>query len=271
MNKYSMENFFLDLPLFEKTFIKDDNFEEIYNFYKFNGAVNLYCTSCMKITSFKSVVNGIEGINMTYQCIPKKYSYTVREYILSCSMDERKYRFYFLFNEDYFVKIGEYPEALELNNWGKNRYSKILDKDKVNELKLSLMLNSKRLGIGAMTYLRRIYEDLINKAHNQVLELNSGVKLFLDNEKMSIKIEKLGEDNLSEFMYKNKNIYGLLSKGIHELSEEECIKNFRVLYDSIILILEEKIKVIEEEKNSKKNRIELDSLAKKLREWGVED
>ena len=49
----------------------------------------------------------------------------------------------------------------------------------------------------------------------------------------------------------NSTIYGIVSKGIHELSEEECLQYFPILRDSIFMILEkweEERKRIETEK-----------------------
>ena len=37
----------------------------------------------------------------------------------------------------------------------------------------------------------------------------------------------------------NPKIYGIVSKGIHEMSEEECNKYFPVLRNSILLILDQ--------------------------------
>ncbi len=46
---------------------------------------------------------------------------------------------------------------------------------------------------------------------------------------------------LPQFMVDKKIIYGILSKGIHELSEKECLDFFDTLRESITLILEQKI------------------------------
>ena len=50
-------------------------------------------------------------------------------------------------------------------------------------------------------------------------------------------------------LVKMKKIYGILSKGIHELEDEVCLKYFNPLKLSIELILDQKIK--EKEKSDK--------------------
>jgi len=46
-------------------------------------------------------------------------------------------------------------------------------------------------------------------------------------------------DYLPEYMVKNRNAYGILSKGIHELSEEDCKAGYDILYNLIVMILED--------------------------------
>jgi len=38
---------------------------------------------------------------------------------------------------------------------------------------------------------------------------------------------------------KNSSIYSILSAGLHELTEEECLSDFAILKQSIVLILDE--------------------------------
>lgn len=55
-------------------------------------------------------------------------------------------------------------------------------------------------------------------------------------------------------------IYGIVSKGIHELSEEECLQFFPVLRDSIFMILEK----WEEERRKTENEKKLAASISKI-------
>jgi len=46
---------------------------------------------------------------------------------------------------------------------------------------------------------------------------------------------------LPEFLVENRKLYGILSKGIHSLTEEECLEYFDVVKAGIELILDEKV------------------------------
>ena len=86
----------------------------------------------------------------------------------------------------------------------------------------------------AYVYLRRILERLIYQAKETAVDA-------IDNEmferaRVAEKIKML-EGYLPDILVKNATIYGILSKGIHELSEEECRKYFPVVKECIYQIL----------------------------------
>ena len=55
--------------------------------------------------------------------------------------------------------------------------------------------------------------------------------------KFDVKIDTL-KDYLPEVLVANKNVYGIVSKGIHELSEDECREMFPYIKAGIELILD---------------------------------
>ena len=91
-------------------------------------------------------------------------------------------------------------------------------------------------------------EYTYNNDYIEVVLKNNNKELYEERTKMSEKIDLLGTDYLPEIMVNNKEIYGILSKGIHELSEKECIENFPILFNSIEVILETKLMKDLEEK-----------------------
>ena len=56
------------------------------------------------------------------------------------------------------------------------------------------------------------------------------------------------KDLLPSFLVENRKMYSILSKSIHELSEEECLAAFNVVRLGIELILDEKIEKKEKER-----------------------
>ena len=50
---------------------------------------------------------------------------------------------------------------------------------------------------------------------------------------------KMLEGHIPDFLFENRKIYSILSLGVHELSEDRCLKAFDYLKLSIKIILEE--------------------------------
>ena len=100
---------------------------------------------------------------------------------------------------------------------------------------------------------------MINEALDQT-EAKEGYdascKLLLSQKVILARILK---DYLPEFMVTNKNIYSILSKGIHELDEQECIDYFDTLFESIIMILDE---ILEKKATEAKQRTLTNKIAK---------
>ncbi len=86
-----------------------------------------------------------------------------------------------------------------------------------------------------------------------------------NKKRMDEKIVSL-KDYLPAFLYEHhKELYGILSMGVHQLDEEDCLGFFPVLYDCIILILEDRLAQKERELNSKKAAASLSEIASKIK------
>jgi hypothetical protein len=90
--------------------------------------------------------------------------------------------------------------------------------------------------------MRRVFERLIDRRYkNSDVEIENFVNL-----RMREKIEAL-KNFLPKFLVANKAIYGILSVGIHQLTEDQCLAFYQVLHESIITILEDDGRKTEDE------------------------
>ncbi|MCL2197768.1 MAG: hypothetical protein FWB80_02490 [Defluviitaleaceae bacterium] len=69
---------------------------------------------------------------------------------------------------------------------------------------------------------------------------------------------------IPSFITTSRNIYGILSKGIHELNEDECLGFFPVLKESIEMILEQKVKLKEEKQKEESLKKAISSISSTL-------
>ena len=159
-----------------------------------------------------------------------------------------KLRFYFLEYNDIVIKIGEYPSKVDRYKSELRQYKKELLGD-FDEYKKSILLFNHGFGIGAYVYLRRVFERIIEKSASRKYDGDNSwtiEKWKKEKKRMDFKIEDL-KDNLPDFLVKNKTIHSILSKGIHELDEEECLDHFPIVNAAIVEILDDWINLSEKE------------------------
>ena len=174
-----------------------------------------------------------------------------------------------LVGED-LVKIGQYPTRADIEKKEVARYSKVLDKAKLSELTRAIGLVSHGVGIGSFVYLRRILEHLVSEAYEKARQ-----KADFDNEEYEknriVERIKMLKDELPVFFVDNAAIYSILSKGIHELDEGECLKYFEPLRLSIQMILDERLETIEKANNLKKLSSTIGEIQLKIEEENTEE
>jgi hypothetical protein len=161
------------------------------------------------------------------------------------------------------VKIGQFPEHAELVARRLRTVSKIADRIDAVELRRAAGLMSHDVAIGAFVYLRRVFERIIDGAWKRARE--SGENLPDPTKlRMADKIAEM-KAHLPEIVTRHAKAYGILSQGLHELSEEQCAEVYPVLEGSIIAMLEDIHAQAEMLKREKALAAQLDKLAGSLK------
>lgn len=159
--------------------------------------------------------------------------------------------------EIYFIqKIGQYPSAADLGLSKIKRYGAVLSKQQMLEFSKAIGLASHGVGVGAYVYLRRIFEALIESAHEDAVGDKKWNEKKYVQARMGERIRML-KNHLPEFIAENPQMYSLLSKGVHEMSEQECSDHFNTLRICIELVLDQKIERVEKAKKVQAARSEL--------------
>ena len=158
-----------------------------------------------------------------------------------CTRDERHTMiFYFRVGDGSASKVGQWPSTATLVLTDAAKYRKVLPSNLYKELTTAIGLNAHGVGIGAFVYLRRIFETLISGARDKARKSAGWQDEVFDRARMDDKVQLL-KDHLPDFLVKNRFVYGILSKGLHELTEEQCRDHFETVRASIELILDEEI------------------------------
>ena len=267
----SPEDFYLNIPIYNQYEFEISNLKELMNVLFFTGNIDCYCEKCEKTSTFLSINNNpkenpLNSLKANLQndlmqpfltdlfnsLIKGPPMVITKEF--ECTRNRNHHiAFTFVINGNKLTKIGQFPSLADLNQTDIGKYRKVLSKEKFTEFSKGIGLSSHGVGIGSFVYLRRIFESLINEAHIKVKEIDGWDESLFQTSRMDEKI-KLLRTELPEFLVENRQIYGILSKGIHELSESECLELFPHVRLGIELILDEKINKLEQENKIKMAR-----------------
>lgn len=239
-------SFFIQVPIYKSFKIDESNCQQVLEIENFEGTIDTYCVECQQDSTFK-----VETSRRQYG---KEFALTNRTFVVyfKCARDENHIiSFYTRVHNNLLQKVGQHPSIADLNKNEIKKYRKILGNEKYKELSKAVGLVSYGIGIGSFVYLRRIFEDLIKEAHEEAIKLDSWNE---DNYNKSRMDEKIGllKNLLPPFLVQNKIIYSILSKGIHELSEKDCLRYFDYIKLGIELILDEKLEKINRESKIEK-------------------
>lgn len=242
--------------------------EKLLSGSTYNGYnINCFCVLCNEMRTFESTDKEIHeehgfvriAIDTTggRGRTPKKEElfnqYLDKRYCISfqCTRDHsHSLLFDLLVTNNQIIKIGQYPSFADISIGDIAKYKSVLG-GKFREYSKSLGLFSHGIGIGSFVYLRRIIENLVFEKYAEVKDvLKVSEEDFIHSE-FKDKLEAL-RPYLPQVLVDNKNIYGIVSKGVHELSESECLEMYPYIKAGIELILDD---IIAEKERREKEKL----------------
>lgn len=249
MDYFNPKEFYFKTPIYNKVIITADNFESFKQLVSFRGKIDFYNPTLKE--------------NTTYSVIPCRQNneeyflkYGGWEYsVITCARTGEQYFFFYHYEikdgeteEDdqihTFQKIGQIPSIADFHIDQIKKYTKVLTHDKLKEFTRAIGLAANGVGIGSFVYLRRIFEFLIGEAHVQAKTKKGWDEESYLKQRITERIELL-KDHLPPFLVENKSLYGIVSKGIHSLTEKECLAYFDSVKIGIELILDERLETYE--------------------------
>lgn len=262
-NELTTDYLLLGLSLYEKRTI--DDIELIFNFFSQNVQFDCYCISCKRESTFKKSIHIPLRVDRNthpfdtriigeFEQVTYKRSIQGEHKIgFQCQRENgHSYSFHFKVIDNKIMKIGQYPSIADLELHKIKKYRPLLKED-YKDFSKAIGLYSHGVGAGSYVYLRRIFENLIVEQKDIALKSDPSLTETDFNEKrMDEKILYI-KDYLPESLVTNRKIYSILSKGIHELSEDECLSMFPSLELGIEIILDWKL--AEKEKQDKESQL----------------
>jgi len=201
------------------------------------GTFDCFCVECKQVTPFivttiiaQTMGGGLRGVTRV-QNPPQ-----VQALRSVCQRCINIYLYTFRKLGDRFIKIGQHPSMADISFGELKDIEKGLDELDRKELGTALGLFAHDAASGAFTYLRRVFERMIRRAYECLGEKKDPVDY--EGLRWDEKIEAL-KDSLPDVVVENKKVFSLLSKGIHELTDEQCKLMFPVVKSVIFQMLEQ--------------------------------
>lgn len=263
-----VEQFILKEPPYKILKINSDQLKKVCGVQHFS--IEQYCENCGKLRTFKSVRNQFNEILSEYHA--RSIGYAGYKFVDLANNDERCIVLDFQCQHDcnehhYFAikihnltiqKIGQYPSFAKEEVLQNLRKYKNIISDYYPELTKALSSYSQNMGIASFVYLRRILEHLVNKKYNYY-GYSKQIK-FIDKLKAVEKKEKIIPDDIKEV---KEQIYVVLSKGIHEYDEKECIELFPAVQFIIERILDETVYEADKKRKAQEAKTAIQNQLKK--------
>ncbi len=251
--RVSRHEFYFETPLYEV--IKHAQFEDdIYD-----GDLDAYSAKNEIDTTYKIYSEPIDSYS--YDDFYNFYKIT-----LTCKRKSNDVLRFFVYDDGKIViKIGQLPSLADIQFAEiSKKYDQLLSEQELKDFKKAIDLAAHGHGAGSFVYLRRIFENLISKAFktNKATIETSG-----DDFRKMWMVDKLKllKNYLPSQLLEMKSVYKILSKGVHELSEQECLKYFPALKLSIELILEQKIEMEAKRKRDEEVKRQLEEINKEIK------
>lgn len=241
----ALREILLNTSLYHIMVASPNDEDKVYILRESNFQIDAFCIKCNDRSIFKthrpsrvnrpiSISNSISNTHEASSLSPGSFACSI-----SCVRCSTPYTYYFKMSKDGLMKIGQYPSLEDIGSGELIKYRNILDKGDYGELKRAAGLAAHGIGIGSFVYLRRIFERLIYKHRDSLVERGNPIPDF-DGMRMDDKIKALSSV-LPPALVEHRKVYAILSIGIHALDEAACRKYFPVVKSAILQILDQDV------------------------------
>lgn len=258
----SAQTLCIEWPLYTELDLKTDSghIRSLFDFITTNSQLDTFCPFCGDRTV---LLGGKIDLGISY------FEYTgangTHEKKFICSrVHDHVFYFSFRVSGRVLSKMGQSPSLADLEQGKLQQYRKVLPQHDYAELTRATGLASHGIGIGSFVYLRRIFERLVEEAHQLAAKDDDWNEDTYGKARMDERIGLL-RLHLPAFLVEQRALYSILSVGIHSLSEEDCLSYFPVIQAGIELILDQKVAAAEQARKLNEAKKHIASIQQKIK------
>jgi hypothetical protein len=254
----------LEVPLYEEMKVMPADLAAFAELLTTEPEFDAWCNGCNSESTFEATDSAVSRLASPEDAFRTRFF----DWTMRCRRrDYHRLHYWFFFHKSTLQKIGQHPSLADIVTDTLKPYQKELGKEAGSELFKGIGLASHGVGIGSYVYLRRVFEGLIRRHREDALQNGASANDGFDGLRMDEKIEAL-KATLPSLIVKNRGLYGILSQGIHELSEQECLRYFPAIKAAILMMLDQEIAKRKREETEAKVAAELARIASELGQKG---
>jgi len=271
----SPSEFYLTSPLYTRYPVGTKYFEQGLAIMAYKGPLDVFCPQCGRQSVFQANQNDpeLELFDRMERYSLIRATPTTKDDMLGPEFLQRSFicsrnkghelHFWIRYDTETLSKVGQFPSLADLEYLELQKYRAVLGQERFGEFTRAVGLAAHGVGIGAFVYLRRIFEGLIDEAHDRAAAMPGWEESAYDGLRLDEKVGLLKKE-LPDFLVENRRIYGILSKGIHELAEQECLEYFPSMRLAIELILDQQLERRQRDEKIRQAREDIRRISKNL-------
>lgn len=262
----------LNAPLYHQIeVVGDDTNHQLKELRIFQGKFDSYCPICQKQTTWTPRVSTsllqtaqaekLSGMSVTGHGNTRVTSWTGKFQLQTyCARNEHHVADYYLQTRMprpsapgessplYIIKVGQSPSLTDFQLGDLAEIEAGMSKDQRKEFVRAINTSAHGFHVAACVHLRRIFENVLVEARDAYMAAQGLVEWPEFASSRTDERIRLLRNQLPQFMSEHPEIYGLLSIGVHELTEEQCADEFPTLRKAIELIMRDRLIAIQQKR-----------------------
>ena len=267
-----ISDYYVNNSLYTEFDISQNDKEEVFNLLFNMDSIDCYCIDCLSDSVFRAEDNKPQKNSPMHAHSYPIYNF--KEWQVNFLTDQNVYKkeyhcsrninhklvFFSQIKNGKISKIGQSPALAVIVEQNIKSYKKVLGEEQYQEFSRAVGLYTHGIGVGSFVYLRRIIENfIVAPVYNEYKTKEGWDDSIYQKARFKEKIDLLKND-LPTFLVENSIIYSIISKGIHQLKENECKELFPVLKNCIEYVLTD----LESKRQSENKRKELENSLGKI-------
>ncbi|MGZ8251174.1 MAG: hypothetical protein ACXW1P_02415 [Methylophilaceae bacterium] len=245
---FPVTDWLLSLPLYTPVAIGSNASPTVRAILTYVAIVDFYCPACKKFTPFQGVLSLETQNSMASELMAAKSFgvaagfWTQKKFSkeLSCTRANHKTIFHFQIEDGHLLKVGQYPSIADINFGEVLEFASALGEQRTHELNKAIELAGNGAGLGAYIYLKKIFESLLEDAHQIALSNKAWDEAGYLAANISNKVKILAP-HLPSFILEHPEHYAMLDHGLDELTDAICLEQFNALKTAVLVITDERL------------------------------